>query len=96
MSLLNKIYTSLDTKGYLRGFEFIEGKLMYFEHFKLLDGSSVKVYLENDEIKYLKCDDAGDDYLLELKIERINNFPKEWLEIEYDYENEEELFDESI
>lgn len=96
MSLLNKIYTSLDTKGYLRGFEFIEGKLMYFEHFKLLDGSSVKVYLENDEIKYLKCEDTGDDYLLELKIERINNFPKEWLEIPNDYENEEELFDESI
>lgn len=93
MSLLNKIYTSLDTKGYLRGFEFIDGKLMYFEHFKLLDGSSVKVYLENDEIKYLKCEDAGDDYLLELKVEKINSFPREWLEIPNDYKIEEELFD---
>ncbi|MBO4293309.1 MAG: hypothetical protein J5881_02840 [Clostridia bacterium] len=88
MSLLNSIYTSLDTQGYIRGFEFIEGKIMYFEHFKLLDGSSLKVYFENDEIKYLKCE-AAEDYLLELKVERIDSFPRDWLQIPNDYKNEE-------
>lgn len=73
-------------KGYMRGFEFIEGKLLYFESFTTTESGNVKLYFEDDKIKYVKFDNYN---LLELTVECLDKtgIPKEWTKIPEDYKD---------
>ena len=88
---ISKIVSSAN--GYIRGFEFVEGKLLYFESFKTTESGDVKVYFENDEIKYVKFEKLN---LLELTVEHLDEtgIPKEWTKIPEDYKDTEKLAEE--
>ncbi len=75
---------------YIRGFELIDGKLLYVERFETKDEGTVKIYIEDDKIKYIKYDDIN---LLELSIEE-DKIPEQWLEIPSDYKDEEVVLQE--
>ena len=81
---ISKIVSS--SNSYIRGFEFVEGKLLYFESFKTTELGNVKVYFENDDIKYVKFEKLN---LLELTVEHLDEtgIPKEWTKIPDDYKD---------
>ena len=85
--------TVSSANGYIRGFEFVEGKLLYFESFKTTESGNVKVYFEDDEIKYVKFEKLN---LLELTVEHLdkNGIPKEWTKIPENYKDMEKLAEE--
>lgn len=65
-SPIDTLHDMTNSNYYLRGYEFVNGKLLYFEHFKT-KSSNVKFYFENEKIVYMK-DLSMPKYLLSFDV----------------------------
>lgn len=74
------VYSS---KYYIRGFEFAEGKLLYCESFKNDNIGQVKIFFEDDMIKYIKFENLN---LLEVSLEK-KEISKSLLKIPANYKD---------
>lgn len=87
----------LNCNYYTKGYEFIDGKLLYYEKFK---EKGIQMYFDNNELVYIKStelDNAFDDVnnaLYTIKItyddayKKYTNIPKEYTGYTVEYDNE--------
>ncbi len=88
--LLGLMDSILSNEYYNIGYEFIEGKFLFFEDFKADGSSTVKVYFENDSIKYIKYE-GEEPFEFSVTQDAI---PEDWTKIPEDYKNLDEAIDE--